>query len=68
MLRRLAEEKGLAPIAIARIIGLEHPQPVYRWLAGEHMPSVDNLLRLAIIFNVPMEALIRYRIDGRLEE
>lgn len=37
---------------------LSCPQPIYRWCRGKTMPSIDNLYRLSVMLNVPMENLL----------
>lgn len=37
---------------------LSCPQPVYRWLRGKTLPSVDHLYALSRLFGVHMEDLL----------
>mgnify|MGYP000928528422 CR=1 FL=1 len=37
---------------------LSCPQPVYRWLRGKTLPSVDHLYALSRLFGVHMEELL----------
>lgn len=34
------------------------PQSIYRWIKGQTMPSIDNLYRMAEIFQIHMEDLL----------
>lgn len=43
---------------IQRELMLSCPQPVYRWMNGQTMPSIDNLYKLSKILKVPMEELV----------
>lgn len=40
------------------MLGLSCPQPIYRWIKGQTMPSIDNLYMLSRILGVPMEDLL----------
>lgn len=37
---------------------LSCPQPIYRWMNGKILPSVDHLLMLSELFGVHMEELL----------
>lgn len=52
------DEKGYSIREIQEILNLSCPQPVYRWINGRTLPSVDNLYRLHKIFGVHMEDMI----------
>jgi len=40
------------------LFGFETPQAIYKWQRGSALPTIDNLLYLAIIFNVSMEEIL----------
>ncbi len=44
--------------------GFEYPQAIYKWQHGECLPTVDNLLALARLLQVPMEDLLVYDDQG----
>ena len=48
---------GLAIISV-KYLHLSCPQPVYRWLRGKTLPSVDHLYALSRLFGVHMEDLL----------
>lgn len=52
------EEKGYSIREIQEILNLSCPQPVYRWIKGRTLPSVDNLYRMHKIFGIHMEDMI----------
>lgn len=39
-------------------MGFENPQAVYKWLRGESLPSIDNLLILGKILNTKLENIL----------
>ena len=40
------------------LFGFEYPQAIYAWEQGKSVPTIDNLLILATIFNVAVEEII----------
>ncbi len=38
--------------------GFSTPQSVYKWLSGKNCPSVDHLIILRAMFNVPIDEMI----------
>ena len=43
---------------IARFMGFESEQAVYKWQRGESLPTVDNLYALSMLFGTTMDAII----------
>ena len=43
---------------IQMYLNLSCPQPIYRWISGKTLPSVDHLLALSEIFGVHMEEML----------
>lgn len=43
---------------LQELLYLSCPQPVYRWMHGYTLPSVDNLYRLSVILEIPIEDLL----------
>ena len=43
---------------IARFMGFESEQAVYKWQRGESLPTVDNLYALSMLFETTMDAII----------
>ena len=46
MIARLREERGLSQRDLAKIVGIKQPQ-IARLEKGDHLPSLETLLRLA---------------------
>ena len=40
---------------VAEYLGFASPYPVYKWINGKSMPTVDNLVILADLFNTTIE-------------
>ena len=59
---------------IQKIFGFSTPQAIYKWIHGKSLPSIDNLLILANIFDVNIEDILsvdyknyhkdRYEVEG----
>ena len=54
----LRKKCGFSVRDIQNIFGFEYPQAVYAWEQGKNIPSIDNLLVLSRLFNVPVEQLV----------
>lgn len=61
-IRTLMQENGYAVKDIQEMMGFETPRAVYKWLAGDTLPTVDNLLILSRILHTNMENILVY--DG----
>ena len=57
-LRRIMDERGLSVKAVQQYLELGSVQSVYHWLNGLSMPTIDNLVVLAELFEVHMEEII----------
>lgn len=54
---------GYSVKEIQEILNLSCPQPVYRWLKGYTLPSIDNLYMLSKLFCVHMEDLLVEKVQ-----
>lgn len=65
-LESLMRQRGYSVRDIQDILQLSCPQPIYRWLRGQALPSVDHLFILARVFQVHMEDMLvaAYRPGG----
>lgn len=66
-LEELIRKSGISVKGIQDILHLSCPQPVYRWMRGQMLPTVDHLYALARIFSVHMEELL-VQESGSTEE
>lgn len=55
---RLREAAGLTVRDLQDIFGFATPQAIYKWQHGTAMPTIDNLVVLAAVLGVPMDAII----------
>ena len=45
------------------IFGFATPQAIYKWQQGVTLPTVDNLVVLASVFDVPMEKILVIEVE-----
>ena len=55
---RLRKAAGLSVRDLQDIYGFATPQAIYKWQRGTAMPTIDNLVVLAVIFQVKMDDII----------
>lgn len=52
------KQSGYSIRKLQEMLGLSCPQPIYRWIRGRTLPSIDNLYMLSRILEVPMDELL----------
>lgn len=57
-IRAMRRQRGLSVKDLQDIFGFATPQAIYKWQQGATLPTVDNLVVLASVFNVPMEQIL----------
>lgn len=57
----LRKKANISVKEIQEVFGFENPQAIYKWLNGRNLPTVDNLIILANIFNVNVEDILSIR-------
>lgn len=67
-LRRLLQERGMKAADLQRLLGLENHQPVYKWLNGKSLPSLEHLCRIAEVLETSVEDILVYRKEKYREE
>ncbi|MEE1305573.1 MAG: helix-turn-helix transcriptional regulator [Agathobacter sp.] len=55
---RLREAAGMTVRDIQDIFGFATPQAVYKWQHGTAMPTIDNLVVLAAVFDVTVDQIL----------
>ena len=54
----LRKAAGLTVADIQMVCGLNSPQAIYKWQNGAALPTVDNLIVLAALFNVLIDDIL----------
>ena len=55
---RLRVNAGMTVKDLQDIFGFATPQAIYKWQKGTAMPTIDNLVVLAMVFQVKMDDII----------
>ena len=55
---RLREQNNMSVKELQDVFGFATPQAIYKWQQGATLPSIDNLMMLAKIFQVHIEDII----------
>lgn len=63
---RLRINAGLTVRDLQAIFGFSTPQAIYKWQRGDAMPALDNIVVLAVVFGVTVDAILVYKDDFRL--
>ncbi len=57
-IKEIIKIKGFTVKDIADAFGFASPYPVYKWINGQSLPALDNLVVLAKITGVKMDEII----------
>ncbi len=57
-LRMLRTKKGLTQETVAEMVGVSR-QALAKWEKGETLPDIDSCLRLADLYEMPLDLLVR---------
>ena len=64
---RMRENAGLTVKDLQIFFGFVTPQAIYKWQHGTAMPTIDNLVALAMIFGVKIDDIIVVDTDARAQ-
>ena len=54
----LRKAAGLSVSDLQKMFGFGTPQAIYKWQHGVAMPTIDNMVALAIVFGVTVDDII----------
>ena len=54
----LRERCGISVKELQELLGFATPQAIYKWQHGDSLPTVDNLVALSVIFEVPIDEIV----------
>lgn len=57
-IKALRKARNLSVAEVARYMGFDTGQAVYKWQRGECLPTVDNLYALSRLFGTTMDEII----------
>ena len=56
-LKALRKQHNLSTYQLADLLGISRP-PIYRWENGRDVPTVDHLILLSELYEVPIDAIV----------
>ena len=57
-IKALLKSKGLKVADVQKMRGFNTPQSIFKWMRGDAMPSIDNLVILAHLLGVTIDQII----------
>ena len=57
-IRNLRMKSGITVSALQQVFGFSSPQAIFKWQRGDSLPTVDNLVILAAVFNVSIDDIL----------
>ena len=57
-IKSLLDQKGYTVRDVQEAMGFANPQAVYKWLAGQSLPSIDNFLILSELLDTTIEEIL----------
>jgi transcriptional regulator with XRE-family HTH domain len=57
-IKALIKAKGLKIVDIQNGCGFNTPQAIFKWMRGDAMPSIDNMVILAHLLGVTIDQII----------
>lgn len=57
-IKRLRKQAGLSIKDIQYVFGFTTPQAIYKWQRGLSLPTVDNMVVLAALFDVKVDDIL----------
>lgn len=64
---RLREAAGMTVKDVQDIFGFATPQAIYKWQHGTAMPTIDNLVVLAALFDVTVDQILVVDTDVKTQ-
>ena len=63
---RMRISAGLTVRDLQDVFGFSTPQAIYKWQRGTALPTVDNLVVLAVLFGVTIDEILIFQESGRI--
>lgn len=57
-IKNLIRNSGRTAANIVETLGLSDKSTLYKWMRGDAMPGIDNLLALSVLFGVSINDII----------
>lgn len=57
-IKRIIKQKGMKIADVQSAFGFNTPQAIYKWIRGDCMPTIDNIVIMTDIFGVGMDDIV----------
>ncbi len=57
-IKKLMDDKCLNVRDIQTACGFEAPQAVYKWINGQSLPSIENMVILSVVLETPIDGIL----------
>lgn len=57
-IKKTMKSKRISISQMQKVFGFNTPQAIYKWFRGDAMPTIDNMVILAAIFDTTIDQLI----------
>ncbi|MBP3761805.1 MAG: helix-turn-helix transcriptional regulator [Ruminococcus sp.] len=57
-IKQIIKSKGFRIADVQARCGFNTPQAIFKWLRGDSVPTIDNLIILADMFDLPIDKII----------
>ena len=57
-IKNIIKSKGFKISDVQARFGFNTPQAIFKWMRGDAVPTIDNLIILADMFDVPIDKII----------
>ena len=61
-IKAIMKQKNIKTADIQAVCGFNTPQAIFKWLRGDAMPTIDNIVILAGMFDMPIDDIIIRKI------
>ncbi|MBQ4579838.1 MAG: helix-turn-helix transcriptional regulator [Clostridia bacterium] len=55
---QMLQERRISVRTVQSYFGFDSPRAIYKWLRGEHLPSVDHLFALSKLLQIPLQDIL----------
>lgn len=64
---KLRQQRGMSVKELQNIFGFTTPQAIYKWQHGAAIPTIDNLVVLASVFQVHVDDILILEHKGQIK-
>lgn len=57
-IKLMMDTNGISVKELQEVFGFYTPSPIYKWISGKNVPTVDNLIILAWFFGTSIDQII----------